>query len=172
MSGFDLQLDRKIVVIDDTAGYTSSFNMVAARFFNQDAGVGEWIDAMVRLAGSGVLALNALFRGARKWRPAGDLHASAAGKIAGSASQVAESVVQVIPSGPGRTGNGIYQLLLSIYSARHENIITTPYFVPDDAVSTALLTAAERGAKVAVSCRSVTIPGWCITPVAPTSMIC
>jgi phosphatidylserine/phosphatidylglycerophosphate/cardiolipin synthase-like enzyme len=54
--------------------------------------------------------------------------------------------VQVIPSGPGRTGNGIYQLLLlSIYSAQHEMVITTPYFVPDDAVSTALLTAAERG---------------------------
>ena len=42
-------------------------------------------------------------------------------------------------------GNSIYQLLLlSIYSARREIIMTTPYFVPDEAVSTALLTAAER----------------------------
>ena len=59
--------------------------------------------------------------------------------------------MQVIPSGPGKTGNSIYQLLLlSIYSARREIVITTPYFVPDEAVSTALLTAAERGVKVTV----------------------
>ena len=31
-------------------------------FFKQDAGVGEWVDAMIRLEGPGVLALNALFR--------------------------------------------------------------------------------------------------------------
>jgi cardiolipin synthase len=39
---------------------------------------------------------------------------------------------------------------MSIYSARSEVVITTPYFVPDEAVSTALLTAAERGVKVTV----------------------
>ena len=44
----------------------------------------------------------------------------------------------------------LHLLLLSIYSARHEIIMTTPYFVPDEAVSTALLTAAERGVKVTV----------------------
>jgi cardiolipin synthase len=48
-------------------------------------------------------------------------------------------------------GNNVYQLLLlSIYSARREIVVTTPYFVPDEAVSTALLTAAERGIKVTV----------------------
>ena len=41
-------------------------------------------------------------------------------------------------------------LLLAIYSARCEIVMTTPYFVPDEAVSTALLTAAERGVKVTV----------------------
>jgi cardiolipin synthase len=39
---------------------------------------------------------------------------------------------------------------MSIYSAQREVAITTPYFVPDEAVSTALLTAAERGVKVTV----------------------
>jgi len=39
---------------------------------------------------------------------------------------------------------------MSIYSARSEVVITTPYFVPDEAVSTALLTTAERGLKVTV----------------------
>ena len=58
----DLRLHRKIVVIDGAAGYTGSFNLVDPRLFKQDAGVGEWVDAMVRLEGPGVLALNALFR--------------------------------------------------------------------------------------------------------------
>ena len=41
-------------------------------------------------------------------------------------------------------------IAVSFYSARREIVMTTPYFVPDDAVSTALLTAAERGVKVTV----------------------
>ncbi len=57
----DLRLHRKIVVIDNVAGYTGSFNLVDPRIFKQDTGVGEWVDAMVRLEGPGVFALNKLF---------------------------------------------------------------------------------------------------------------
>jgi len=147
----DLRLHRKIVVIDDTAAYTGSFNLVDPRFFKQDAGVGEWVDAMVRLEGPGVLALNALFRWDWEVETGRDLDAQAEGGDPSGDLRTGETDVQVIPSGPGRTGNSIYQLLLlSIYSARHEIVITTPYFVPDEAVSTALLTAAERGVNVTV----------------------
>jgi cardiolipin synthase len=147
----DLRLHRKIVVIDDTAGYTGSFNLVDPRFFKQDAGVGEWVDAMVRLEGPGVLALNALFRWDWEVETGRDLDAQAESGDPSTDLRTGETDVQVIPSGPGKTGNSIYQLLLlSIYSARHEIIMTTPYFVPDEAVNTALLTAAERGVKVTV----------------------
>ena len=147
----DLRLHRKIVVIDDAAAYTGSFNLVDPRFFKQDAGVGEWVDAMVRFEGPGVLALNALFRWDWEVETGRDLDAQAEGGDPSGDLRTGETDVQVIPSGPGRTGNSIYQLLLlSIYSARHEIVITTPYFVPDEAVSTALLTAAERGVKVTV----------------------
>ena len=146
----DLRLHRKIVVIDDAAGYTGSFNLVDPRLFKQDAGVGEWVDAMVRLEGPGVLALNALFRWDWEVETSGDLNCVEEGDPSNDL-RAGETDVQVIPSGPGMTGSGIYQLLLlSIYSARHEIIMTTPYFVPDEAVSTALLTAAERGVKVTV----------------------
>lgn len=147
----DLRLHRKIVVIDDTSGYTGSFNLVDPRLFKQDVGVGEWIDAMVRLEGPGVLALNALFRWDWEVDTGRDLDPPAEGENFGADLRPGVTDVQVIPSGPGRTGNSIYQLLLlSIYSARREIVMTTPYFVPDDAVSTGLLTAAERGVKVAV----------------------
>ena len=121
------------------------------RFFKQDAGVGEWVDAMVRLEGPGVLALNGLFRWDWEMETGRDLDAQAEGGDLSANLRSGETDVQVIPSGPGRTGNSIYQLLLmSIYSARREIVITTPYFVPDEAVSTALLTAAERGVKVTI----------------------
>ncbi len=147
----DLRLHRKIVIIDDGTGYTGSFNMVDPRFFKQDAGVGEWVDAMVRIKGPIVPALNALFRWDWEVETGRDLNAQAEGGDPRADFRAGETDVQVIPSGPGRTGNSIYQLLLmSIYSARREIVVTTPYFVPDEAVSTALLTAAERGVKVTI----------------------
>jgi cardiolipin synthase len=106
---------------------------------------------MVRLEGPGVLALNALFRWDWETETGRDLNAQAEGGDPFANLCTGETDVQVIPSGPGRTGVSIYQLLLmSIYSAQREIVMTTPYFVPDEAVSTALLTAAERGVKVTV----------------------
>jgi cardiolipin synthase len=105
---------------------------------------------MVRLEGPGVLALNALFRWDWEVETGRDLNFDEGGDSF-SVRRPGEANMLLIPSGPGSTGNNIYQLLLmSIYSARHEIVITTPYFVPDEAVSTALLTAAERGVKVTV----------------------
>jgi len=59
--------------------------------------------------------------------------------------------VQVLPSGPARRPLAILQLLLStFYAARHELVITTPYFVPDESLLTALISAAHRGVAVTI----------------------
>ena len=47
----DLRLHRKIFVIDGAVVWTGSMNMVDPRTFKQDSGVGEWVDAMVRIEG-------------------------------------------------------------------------------------------------------------------------
>ena len=41
-------------------------------------------------------------------------------------------------------------LLTTIYAARRELILTTPYFVPDNAILTALKSAARRGVDVTI----------------------
>jgi cardiolipin synthase len=41
-------------------------------------------------------------------------------------------------------------LLSAIYSARRELVLTTPYFVPDELLLTALLSAAGRGVQVTI----------------------
>lgn len=58
---FDLRLHRKIVVIDGQVAYTGSLNMVDPQFFKQGAGVGQWIDAMVRVRGPAVEGLAVTF---------------------------------------------------------------------------------------------------------------
>jgi cardiolipin synthase len=147
----DLRYHRKIVVIDDRLAYTGSQNLVDPRFFKRESGVGRWVDAVVRMEGPAVTPLATIFEtdwcvetgssfelprpwpGApeRDW-PDGDL-------------------VQVVPSGPAPDPDAIRPLLLTaIYSARRTLTLTTPYFVPDDAVLTALISAARRGVDVTV----------------------
>ena len=63
-----------------------------------------------------------------------------------SVSQVS---LQLIPSAPELTGHVIYETLVcAIFAAKKQVVITTPYFVPDDALLLALTTAAKRGVKV------------------------
>ena len=59
--------------------------------------------------------------------------------------------IQVIPSGPGETGDGLLQMLLAlINAAQDELVLTTPYLVPDDSMLRALRGAAGRGVKVSM----------------------
>jgi cardiolipin synthase len=59
--------------------------------------------------------------------------------------------LQAMPSGPARKPLAILQLLLStFYAAKRELVVTTPYFVPDDSLLTALISAAHRGVEVTV----------------------
>jgi cardiolipin synthase len=57
--------------------------------------------------------------------------------------------VQVIPSGPAYNIAAIERIVIAtIYSAQRQITLTTPYFVPDEAMMTALISAAQRGVEV------------------------
>ncbi|MCP4304756.1 MAG: cardiolipin synthase, partial [bacterium] len=59
--------------------------------------------------------------------------------------------MQVIPSGPGVSGDGLLQMMIALIdSARARLVLTTPYFVPDVSLLRALRRAAGRGVEVAV----------------------
>jgi len=57
----DLRLHRKLVIVDGRIGYTGSMNLVDPHVFKRDAGFGEWVDAMVRVEGPPVAALETVF---------------------------------------------------------------------------------------------------------------
>ncbi|WP_019673992.1 phospholipase D-like domain-containing protein [Psychrobacter lutiphocae] len=62
---------------------------------------------------------------------------------------VSNVLAQLIPSAPRITEHVIYHTLLTIFHrADHGIQITTPYFVPDEALLAALTTAAKRGVEV------------------------
>ncbi len=146
---FDLRMHRKIVVIDGEIAYSGSQNMVDPGFFKQDAGVGQWVDAMLRVRGPAVEALAQTFLGdweletrepVESIEKTGDYH---------PLEPCGDAVVQVVPSGPLVSNDAIQKILLmAIYAARRELILTTPYFVPDDSLQIALMSAAERGVDV------------------------
>jgi cardiolipin synthase len=59
--------------------------------------------------------------------------------------------IQVIPSGPGETDDGLLQMILiMINRAREELVLTTPYLVPDESLLRAIRGAAARGVKVRI----------------------
>jgi len=147
----DLRLHRKIVVIDGEVAYTGSLNLVDPRFFKQEAGVGQWIDAMVRIEGPAVQVLGMLFLWDWEVETGQDIKTIENTSDLKAVTQAGAANIQVVPSGPGYRNDSIHKLLLmSIYAARSELIMTTPYFVPDDSLLTALLSAAQRGIDVTI----------------------
>lgn len=198
----DIRNHRKLAIFDSCYGYTGSFNLIDPDFFKQDAHVGKWIDAMIRVEShdtvNSVKAMalvtttdisaetNANFSNLEKivnrftkslYIDTSKLHhrklqheanARGAGQNANtrvpnppllkilplqSSLQAYPSVSQVslqlIPSAPELTEHVIYETLVcAIFAAKKQVVITTPYFVPDDALLLAMTTAAKRGVKV------------------------
>ncbi|WP_425399509.1 cardiolipin synthase [Aeoliella sp.] len=145
----DLRLHRKIVVIDGTVAWTGSMNLVDPSFFKQDAGVGQWVDAMVRGEGAAVAPLAMTVIG--DWIVESNetieelIESTGLSRITPQGT----AAVQVIPSGPVETTDTLLQMLLAlINSAREELVLTTPYFVPDESLLRAICGAAGRGVKV------------------------
>jgi cardiolipin synthase len=65
--------------------------------------------------------------------------------------RIGDSAVHVIPSGPGPRPDAIHQAFLATLHGAHEEIMmTTPYFVPDEATKGALINAALRGVEVTI----------------------
>lgn len=145
----DLRLHRKIVVVDGTVAWTGSMNLVDPRYFKQDSGVGQWVDAMVRLQGSVVVPLAATMIGdwiLESGKSVSEMIAEAKLKLV---EPTGNTDIQVVPSGPGMSSDGQLQMILAlINSAKEEIVMTTPYLVPDDSLLRAIRGAAAAGVTV------------------------
>ena len=142
----DIRNHRKIAVIDNRVAYTGSQNLVDPRYFKQQAGVGEWVDLMIRVEGPAVSVLDNVI--AMDWSvEAGEDDTFPTTTITMQAA--GELPVQVVPSGPVFREGAIHALIMNIiYTAERELVITTPYFAPDESLMEALVAATNRGVEV------------------------
>lgn len=143
----DIRQHRKIIVIDDEVAYTGSMNMVDPAFFKQDAGVGQWIDMMIRITGPTVNVLSAIH--AWDWEVETGQRIMPTQPYCLIRDNKKPLPIQVVPSGPGMPDNLIQQVLtLAINQAQHSICITTPYFVPSDELLEEFRMTAQRGVTV------------------------
>lgn len=146
----DLRNHRKIVVIDGQIAYTGSQNLTDSTFrAGWNRKVGPWIDATVRITGPAAQSLQVVFL--EDWQvDSGEVITSIENFLPPIKKERQQTqVVQVVPSGPGAEPAAIQQAFLTtVYAAKEELIITTPYFVPDEPMKSALRSAALRGVKV------------------------
>jgi cardiolipin synthase len=118
---FDLRMHRKIVVIDGKTAYTGSLNLVDPRFFKRDSGVGQWVDAMVRVQGPAVESLAVTFLADWYMETKCTLEELRQSGSVEEQPHEGECAVQVLPSGPAYRSEAIEDvLLMAVYSARRE----------------------------------------------------
>ena len=145
----DLRLHRKIIVIDGEVAYTGSLNLADPRLFKQDAGVGQWVDAATRVTGPAVEALAMVFLTDWAVESGTPLEQLFSPRDFSARGNEGSAGIQVLSSGPAGRTDAIEQILLmAIYEAQSELVLTTPYFVPSESMMFALLSASARGVDV------------------------
>lgn len=141
---------RKIVVIDNRIAYVGGFN-VAKEYVGLEEKFGYWRDTHLRIEGSAVLGLSVRFL--LDWNYAAGENLFAKQKyVNGYASGKREFCgIQIISSGPDSLAPTIRDNYVRlIHKAKESIYIQSPYFIPDESLMSALLTAIYSGIKVVV----------------------
>jgi cardiolipin synthase len=137
----DLRNHRKIVVIDGRIGYTGSQNMVSPDF---KPGL-TYTELVARIEGPTAIQLQLVF-GADWYVETGEF----IGDVAIPSPHIAgDCPAQMLPNGPASSTQRAQRMVVNlVYAARRRVVITTPYFIPSQALQEALETAAQRGVDV------------------------
>lgn len=148
---------RKIVVIDGTVGYVGGFN-IGREYISRDPKFGYWRDTHLKITGDAVISLQIRF--ALDWNyavrenlfqvPAYFDSPYRLGMVKSMQEEGKRLVaIQIVTSGPDTLDRQIRNNYLELFHKARKNIyIHTPYFVPDDAVLSALRIAARSGVDV------------------------
>jgi cardiolipin synthase A/B len=144
---FNHRNHRRVLVIDGRIGFTGGTG-VGEKWTGDGRTKGHWRQTDVRVEGPIVRHLQAAF--AENWRDAtgfllgGDAYFPAI-------EPRGNLTAQTIKSSPASGAAAAYVLfLLAIDSSRSSILITNPYFVPDGALTDALVRAVKRGVDVSI----------------------
>lgn len=142
----DFRSHRKIVIVDGKVAFMGGMNMADAET-SEFTGARAWRDTHVKLVGSTVRALQRVF--AEDWMYSSDKLLSSEECYWPSPEHDGGDVVQIVASGPDLTTFAIHKMYFAaINQATHRAWLTTPYFVPDDSILSAIVCASMRGVDV------------------------
>ena len=136
---------RKIAVIDGRTAFIGGIN-IARRYLDGDE-LGRWRDEHLHIEGPAVAYLQRLF--AEDWCAAGGQPFDTEGHIAHCGGIAGGARVQIGWSQTGRTRRTLADTFMAaIMQARHDIMISTPYFVPPQPLLRALCIASAGGVRV------------------------
>lgn len=145
----DLRNHRKLVVVDGLIGHAGSQNLIESHYHkksNIERGL-HWRELMARFRGPIVRELDAVF--VTDWYSETDhlLPLDSPAQLEGEV--LGDLDAQVVPSGPSFDNDNNLKLFAAvIQNARRRVSITSPYFVPDETIQMAIVTAGSRGLDV------------------------
>ena len=138
----DVRNHRKIVVIDNRVTYCGSQNCADPEFAVK-AKFAPWVDAVIRFEGAVARQNQQLFLADWLKCTREDCRSIAQHPLSRSTHGF---VAQALGTGPENTYSAMPELFSTLmFSARHELVITTPYYVPDDFMQASLCASARRG---------------------------
>ena len=145
----DLRNHRKILVVDGEVGFMGSQNIID-RSYNKPGNIRrglKWKELVARVEGPIVSGLEAIF--ATDWYlETGEAPMREIVPL-GQEGAAQDLDCQVVPSGPGYNNENNLKLFLALmYAAEERIILTSPYFVPDEAMLRAISGATQRGVHV------------------------
>lgn len=144
----NLRNHRKIVVVDGRTAFTGGMN-IGDEYRGKMPKVGAWRDLHVRLEGPAALALQTVFL--EDWYFATGETLEPVNYLPSIVRAAGGASVAVVTSGPDTRNEAIHRLLFAAIAAARERVwITTPYFIPDAAMVTAMEVAAMRGVDVRI----------------------
>jgi cardiolipin synthase len=141
----DLRNHRKILVIDNWVTYCGSQNCADPEF-RIKAKYAPWVDAVMRFEGPVARQNQRLFLSDWMAETSEDLSDLLRQPLPPGEPGLA---AQVIGTGPTERQSAMPEVFAALmYAARRELVITTPYYVPNEAMQSALCAGARRGVAV------------------------
>jgi len=138
---------RKIAVIDGRVGFVGGMN-IGDEHVDVTPRYGRWRDSHVRIEGPAVAELQRIFL--TDWLFTAE-QTLAEPRFFPDVPATGTDLVQIVSSGPDCRWPTIQQLYFqAVTTATKQVLISTPYFIPDPSMLSALETAALRGIDVRV----------------------
>ena len=138
---------RKIVVIDGRCAFVGGIN-VADRYINK-GGTVKWRDVHLKIKGEAVYSLQIVFT--LNWYFVSDKNIEFSNTYFPEFSIRPSRYVQIAASGPDSDWASIMQaFFVAISTAKSQVLISTPYFIPNEPILTAICTAALGGVDVQI----------------------